>query len=70
MGIPVYCYDRFGGCGWITSTNIEEASKFNFSGRCTNRKLTVNEIVEEIKENYNIAKSNIDSNRKFAEKKL
>ena len=67
MGIPVYCYDRFGGCGWITSTNIEEASKFNFSGRCTNRKLNVNEIIKEIKENFNIAKSNIDSNRKFAE---
>jgi hypothetical protein len=67
-GLPVYCYDRFGGCGWITSSNIEEAAKFNFSGRCTNRKLTVNEIVKEIKENYNIAKSNINSNREFAQK--
>ena len=68
MGIPVYCYDRFGGCGWITSSNIEEASKFNFSGRCSNRKLTMNEIVNEIKKNYFIAKSSINSNREFAEK--
>ena len=68
IGIPVYCYDRFGGCGWIISSNINEASKFNFSGRCTNRKLTVNEIIEEIKENYEFSKLNIQSNQKFAEK--
>jgi hypothetical protein len=68
MGIPVYCYDRFGGCGWIISSNINEASTFNFSGRCTNRKLTVNEIVKEIKENYEFTKLNIQGNREFAEK--
>lgn len=67
MEIPVYCYDRFGGCGWIISSNIEEASTFNFSGRCTGRKLTVNEILKEIKEQYGIAKYNIISNKDFAE---
>lgn len=33
LGIPVYCYDRFGGVGWITQSNIKKASDFNFSGR-------------------------------------
>lgn len=33
LGIPVYCYDHFGGAGWITPDNVEIESQFNFSGR-------------------------------------
>ena len=33
QGIPVYCYDRFGGPGYITKDNIDVAHKYNFSGR-------------------------------------
>lgn len=33
LGIPVYCYDHFGGPGYITPANYEEALRFNFSGR-------------------------------------
>lgn len=33
LGIPVYCYDHFGGPGYITPANFEEALWFNFSGR-------------------------------------
>ncbi|MFJ4289062.1 glycosyltransferase [Cupriavidus sp. NPDC089707] len=32
-GIPVFCYDRFAGPGWITLENFEAARKANFSGR-------------------------------------
>lgn len=33
QGVPVYCYDRFGGPGYITKDNIDIAHKYNFSGR-------------------------------------
>jgi len=45
LKIPIFCYDRFGGPGWITPENVERAAEFNFSGRCTNSKLNA-EILE------------------------
>ncbi len=30
---PVFCYDRFGGPGWITASTIDTAAWHNFSGR-------------------------------------
>jgi hypothetical protein len=33
LGIPVYCYDHFGGPGYITKENLEFNEWFNFSGR-------------------------------------
>lgn len=32
-GRPVYCYDHFGGPGWLTPENFEESRAANFSGR-------------------------------------
>lgn len=52
LAIPVYCYDRFGGPGWITMDNIKKASYFNFSGRCCYRKLSSEKIVQEILNGY------------------
>lgn len=52
IGIPVYCYDKFGGPGWIHLNNIEQAEFYNFSGRCTNKRKTPEEIVNEIFWNY------------------
>ncbi|WP_256351552.1 glycosyltransferase [Pseudomonas gingeri] len=51
-GIPVYCYDRFGGPGWITSSHFEMAFAKNFSGRCTPRKLSAAQIIEEMVAGY------------------
>lgn len=34
-GTPVFCYDHFGGPGWITLESFDIASRQNFSGRCT-----------------------------------
>lgn len=50
MGIPVYCYDMFGGVGWITRDKIKEASDFNFSGRNFPIRKTALDICREIKE--------------------
>lgn len=33
LGIPVYCYDHFGGPGYITLENIDFNEYYNFSGR-------------------------------------
>lgn len=33
LKIPVYVYDRFGGCGYISRDNIQLNRKYNFSGR-------------------------------------
>lgn len=66
MGIPVYCYDRFGGPGWIKESNIQKASEFNFSGRCTNRVIKSDEIANEIIQEYSNIQSEIDFYRKFA----
>lgn len=54
-GVPVYCYDRFGGPGWIIDTNIERSEKFNFSGRCCNRKLSASALADEIVNGFEAA---------------
>ncbi len=33
LGIPVFCYDRFGGPGYITLDNWADMEKMNYSGR-------------------------------------
>ncbi len=32
-GVPVYCYDKFGGPGWLSGDNVALAEFHNFSGR-------------------------------------
>lgn len=58
LGIPVYCYDHFGGPGYLSSDNLERASYFNYSGRCSGKK-SVNEISAELLDNYDQALSDI-----------
>jgi len=52
LKVPIYCYDHFGGPGWITPSNIKTAAQYNFSGRCTKTKKTAIEIDREIKYGY------------------
>lgn len=33
LKVPVYCYDHFGGPGWLNEDNFDLASQNNFSGR-------------------------------------
>jgi len=46
--IPVYCYDHFGGPGYITDANYEDARLRNFSGRGWTEKKTPPVIAQEI----------------------
>lgn len=52
LGVPVFEYDRFGGCGFITPDKLRNEEKTNFSGRSTYRKLTGEEIIQEIFSTY------------------
>ncbi len=51
VGTPVYCYDHFGGPGYLHATNFGLAKKYNFSGRGFKLK-TVNKIYKEVKNMY------------------
>ncbi|KKQ35710.1 MAG: WsbH [candidate division WS6 bacterium GW2011_GWA2_37_6] len=55
MGKPIFCYDRFGGPGYITNKNFEAAEKYNFSGRGFDRIMDHSEITSEIINNYSKA---------------
>lgn len=57
---PVYCYDRFGGPGYITQDNFELALSFNFSGRCCNRKLDAEQLSKEIILGYEMSCSHVN----------
>ncbi len=50
--VPFYCYDHFGGPGYITQDNLNESETYNFSGRAINRNLSGRELFEDITSNY------------------
>ena len=54
-GVPVYCYDHFGGPGYIVADNYDSSRERNFSGR-NGEKKDANTIVEEILEQYTSAR--------------
>ena len=57
---PVYCYDRFGGPGWINRRNYEDALWYNFSGRCCNTKKGAMQIASELIEGFEEANSGVN----------
>ena len=66
MGIPVYEYDMFGGCGYITVDNYAPEKFRNFCGLATERKLDSQVIVSEILQNYEAAVCNISTLQSYA----
>lgn len=64
MDIPVYIYDKFGGCGYLNSANYEKAKFTNFSGRGFSPK-TPKQISTEIIEQFQDAKSFQTKNHKL-----
>ncbi|MFC0280993.1 hypothetical protein ACFOHK_16195 [Falsigemmobacter intermedius] len=61
-GCPVYCYDHFGGPGWITSDNFYSAEVQNFSGRCTPYKKNAELIADEVLSGYKFARDYTENN--------
>lgn len=60
-GKPVYIYGPFGGPGWLTNQNFDEAKKKNFSGRGFSKK-TSEMIVDELLSQYQNAKKYYKNN--------
>ena len=56
LNIPIYIYDRFGGCGFLNEKNYEKAKVHNFSGRGFSKK-SPEEIAEEITKKINAAQA-------------
>ncbi len=53
--IPVFCYDRFGGPGWLNPVNFKIAEYFNYSGRCCYQKTPSEQIANEIIDEFDQA---------------
>ncbi len=66
MGKPVYCYDRFGGPGYIVEENMQLARYYNFSGRCVKTQRSSEDIALEIMSKFEEAVKNIPFNKKYA----
>jgi hypothetical protein len=58
-GTPVYCYDHFGGPGWLSPANVEQARAFNFSGRSFEKKDAAT-ITAELVDGFAAAKRDAD----------
>ena len=58
-GIPVYCYDCYGGPGYINGSNLDAAERNNFSGRGFDRIITAAQILEDILTNYKRAQCKV-----------
>ncbi len=54
-GVPVYCYDHFGGDGWITLDNFQCARNHNFSGRGGRGKVSAEHLKKELYDGYDAA---------------
>lgn len=67
MGIPVYVYDVFGGCGYLDEINYEAAKEKNFSGRGFGKKSKeqiAKEIVDGFEANKDFSKLHKDEIKK------
>lgn len=58
LGKPVFVYDRFGGCGYLTKDNMDRARWYNFSGRCTRELLPAQELANRIKAGFPLVDRN------------
>lgn len=70
LKIPIFCYDHFGGPGWITEDNISTAAAKNFSGRCSPNKYTASEILNELSSNKIPQDATLEKNYQFSRKKF
>lgn len=58
--VPVYCYDIYGGPGWLNVDNFAVAANYNFSGRGFDIKLSAMELVMDVIKGYITALGNLE----------
>jgi hypothetical protein len=68
--VPIYCYDHFGGPGWLNEKNIRLAEYYNFSGRGFNNKLTGIQLVNDILGGYDANLHDLKQLRNYAMKRF
>lgn len=66
LGIPIYCYDVFGGPGYINESNYKQALDFHFTGKTFDRKLSAEELAIDIVKNYSNTIKQTKKIRKYA----
>ncbi|MAC81924.1 MAG: hypothetical protein CML66_28160 [Rhodobacteraceae bacterium] len=49
---PVFCYDHFGGPGWLMPDKVRPAAETNFSGRCTPGKRSAEVLARELAQGF------------------
>lgn len=64
--IPIYCYDHFGGPGYISPDEVERHAWYNFSGRSVERKLNGEELLSDIIAGYPKALTHLSQLRQYA----
>ncbi len=57
---PLYCYDNFGGPGYLEVESLDTAEHFNYSGRHAPVKRTAEELVDDIVAGYASNVKNLD----------
>ena len=60
LKIPVYCYDHFGGPGYIDGENYALAKNHNFSGIGFNRKITGEGLFQDMVSRFTQANENLE----------
>jgi O-antigen biosynthesis protein len=69
LAIPVYCYDHFGGPGYITKENFYKADYCHFSGKCCYRRVQAEVLAGEIISGYEDALNNVQHLKEIAKEK-
>ncbi|GCE76277.1 hypothetical protein [Cellulomonas biazotea] len=65
-GVPVFCYDHFGGPGWLDGSNVALAAEHNFSGRGFSARSGPTELVDEITAGYATARAGVGALASYA----
>lgn len=60
QGIPVFIYDRFGGPGFMTPSDIDVHAAFNFSGRSNPQKRSPETLAAEVVSSYREVAANAE----------
>lgn len=66
LGICAFEYDWFGGCGYITPQNMAAEANINFSGRLIERKISTQELAEELLAAYAQCRSQLNTLKELA----
>lgn len=57
---PLYCYDNFGGPGYLDVSSLDAAEHFNYSGRHAPVKRTAEELFDDVVAGYAVNSKNLD----------